>query len=83
MLKLNPPTIALEHDESCQWKMQWLGSTLAYCFYAYQTTFKLTMGHTPFQLVYGFHSLMAIEYLLPINSKVQNFLPNPLEYSFL
>ncbi len=33
--------------------------------YAYQTTFnKMTTCHTPFQLVYGLHPLMFLEYLL-------------------
>ncbi len=34
--------------------------------YAYQTTYnKMTTCHTPFQLVYGLHPLMLVEYLLP------------------
>jgi hypothetical protein len=37
--------------------------------YVYQTSFKVTTQHTPFQLVYGLCPLMLIEYLLPmINS---------------
>jgi hypothetical protein len=26
--------------------------------FVYQTTFKVTIGHTPFQLIYGLHPLM-------------------------
>ncbi len=36
------------------------------------------MGHTPFQLVYGFHSFMPIEYLLPIKLKGTKFSTKPI-----
>jgi hypothetical protein len=33
--------------------------------FSYRTTYKVRIGHTPFQLVYGLHPLLPIEYLLP------------------
>jgi hypothetical protein len=32
--------------------------------FAYKIAFKVGTSHTPFQLVYGLHALMPIEYLL-------------------
>jgi hypothetical protein len=45
--------------------------------YVYCTTFKVTTGHTSFQLVYGLYPLMPIEYLPPTsNSHLdQDFIP--------
>ncbi len=36
--------------------------------YAYYTTFKVTIGHTPFQLVYGLYPMMPMENLLPTSN---------------
>jgi hypothetical protein len=33
--------------------------------FSYQTTYKVGTNHTPFQLVYGLHPLLLIEYMLP------------------
>jgi hypothetical protein len=33
--------------------------------FVYKTIFKVGTSHTPFQLGYGLHALMPIEYLLP------------------
>jgi hypothetical protein len=33
--------------------------------FSYKTTFKVRIGHTPFQFVYGLHLLLPMEYLLP------------------
>jgi hypothetical protein len=35
--------------------------------YAYWIAFKVTIIHTPYELVYGLHPLMWIKYLLPTN----------------
>jgi hypothetical protein len=31
-----------------------------------KTTYKVTTGYTPYQLMYGSHPLMPIEYIVPI-----------------
>jgi hypothetical protein len=33
--------------------------------FSYRTTFKVGIGHTPFEFVYGLHQLLPMEYLLP------------------
>jgi len=33
--------------------------------FSYRTTYKVVIGHTPFQLVYGLHPLLPTMYLLP------------------
>jgi hypothetical protein len=33
--------------------------------FSYQTTYKVGIGHTPFQLVYGLHPLLPTKYMLP------------------
>jgi hypothetical protein len=33
--------------------------------FSYRTAYKVGIGHTPFQLVYGLHPLLLIEYMLP------------------
>ncbi len=38
---------------------------LSTILFSYQTAYKAEIGHTPFQLVYGLHPLLPIEYLLP------------------
>jgi hypothetical protein len=32
--------------------------------FSYITTYKVTTGYTPYQLVYGLHPLMPIEYII-------------------
>jgi hypothetical protein len=43
----------------------------------YETTFKVRIGHIPFQLVYGLHSLLLKEYLLPSKPR-QTYDPKPI-----
>jgi hypothetical protein len=38
---------------------------LSTILFSYRTTYNVGHGHTPFQLVYGLHLLLPIEYLLP------------------
>jgi hypothetical protein len=33
--------------------------------FSYRTAYKVGIGHTPFQLVYGLHPLLPTEYMLP------------------
>jgi hypothetical protein len=40
-------------------------------FFFNKTTFKVRIGHTSFQLVYGLHMLLPIKYLIP--SRPGNF----------
>jgi len=40
--------------------------------YAYWTSFKVTTGHTLFQLVYGLYPLMPTKYMLPTNNSHPN-----------
>jgi hypothetical protein len=34
--------------------------------FSYKTTYKITTMYTPYQLMYGLHPLMPIEYIVPI-----------------
>jgi hypothetical protein len=34
--------------------------------FSYRITYKVVIGYTPYQLVYGLHFLMPIEYILSI-----------------
>jgi hypothetical protein len=36
--------------------------------FSYKTTYKVTTRYTPYQLVYGLHPLMPIEYIVPVTS---------------
>jgi hypothetical protein len=36
--------------------------------FAYKITFKVTVGHIPFQLIYGLHPLMPTKCLLPLEN---------------
>jgi hypothetical protein len=36
--------------------------------FSYETTYKVTIGYTPYQLVYGLHPLMPTKYIVPIAS---------------
>jgi hypothetical protein len=38
---------------------------LSIILFSYQTTYKVGIGHTLFQLMYGLHPLLVIEYPLP------------------
>ncbi len=42
--------------------------------FPYRTTFKVGTSHTPFQLIYGLHLLLLVEYLLPFKP-LQNYDP--------
>jgi hypothetical protein len=42
-----------------------LDEHLSTFLFSYKTTFKVGTGHIPFQLVYGLHPLLPMEYLLP------------------
>jgi len=33
--------------------------------FSYWTVYKVGIGHTPFQFVYGLHPLLPIKYMLP------------------
>jgi hypothetical protein len=57
-------------------KNDWDGHLSTFLF-SYQTTYKVGTGHTPFQLVYGLHPLLPIEYLLP-SKPGENINPQPL-----
>jgi len=39
---------------------------LSTILFSYKTTYKVTTGYTPYQLVYGLHPLMLIEYIVPV-----------------
>jgi hypothetical protein len=39
---------------------------LSTMLFSYKTTYKVAIGYTPYQLVYGLHPLMPIEYIMPI-----------------
>jgi hypothetical protein len=39
---------------------------LSIVLFSYRTTYKVVIGYTPYQLVYGLHPLMPIEYIIPI-----------------
>jgi hypothetical protein len=36
--------------------------------FSYRTTYKVTIGYTPYQLVYGLHPLMSIVYIVLVVS---------------
>jgi hypothetical protein len=45
--------------------------------FSYKTTYKVAIGYTPHQLIYGLHPLMQIEYvLLAISGDHKNVEPN-------
>lgn len=44
-------------------------------FLAYQIAFKVAIGHTFFQLVYGLHPLMPTKYLLPLENNPMDHTP--------
>ncbi len=39
---------------------------LSTMLFSYSTTYKVATWYTPYQLVYGLHPLMPIEYIVPI-----------------
>jgi hypothetical protein len=47
--------------------MDWDEHLLTILFY-YRTTCKVATRYTPYQLVYGSHPLMPLEYILPITN---------------
>jgi hypothetical protein len=34
--------------------------------FSYKTAYKIIIGYTPYQLVYGLHPLMFIKYIVPV-----------------
>ncbi len=46
-------------------KIYW-GEHLSIMLFSYRTTYKVATRYTPYQLVYGLHPLMPIEYIIPI-----------------
>jgi len=36
--------------------------------FSYKTAYKLVIWSTPYQLMYGLHPLMPIEYIVPVTS---------------
>jgi hypothetical protein len=38
---------------------------LSVVLFSYRTTYNVGTDHTPFQLMYGLHPLLPIEYMLP------------------
>jgi hypothetical protein len=34
--------------------------------FSYKITYKIAIGYTPYQLMYGLHPLMPIKYIVPI-----------------
>jgi hypothetical protein len=34
--------------------------------FSYRTTYKVAIGYTPYQLVYGLHPLMPTKYIVPV-----------------
>ncbi len=36
--------------------------------FSYKIAYKVTIGYTPYQLVYGLHPLMPTKYIIPITS---------------
>jgi hypothetical protein len=45
--------------------------------FSYRTAYKVGIGHTPFQLVYGLHPLLPTEYRLP-SRPTEHVNPRPL-----
>ncbi len=41
---------------------------LSTMLFAYKTSYKIAIGYTPYQLVYGLHPLMPTKYIIPIAS---------------
>jgi hypothetical protein len=39
---------------------------LSTVLFSYITTYEVAIGYTPYQLVYGLHPLMPIEYIVPV-----------------
>jgi hypothetical protein len=50
---------------------------LSTIIFSYQTAYKVGIGHTPFQLVYGLHQLLPIKYLLA-SKHSENKYPQPI-----
>jgi hypothetical protein len=42
------------------------------------TTYKITIGHKPFQLVYSLHPFMFMEYLFPTLAMTKTIITNPM-----
>jgi hypothetical protein len=46
-------------------KTNWV-EHLSIVLFLYRTAYKIAIGYTPYQLMYGLHSLMPIEYIIVI-----------------
>jgi hypothetical protein len=47
--------------------------------FSYKTPYKVTIGYTPYQLVYGLHPLMSTEYIVPmVGRNERNSVATPL-----
>jgi hypothetical protein len=40
---------------------------LSTMLFSYKNAYKVAIGYTPYQLMYGLHSLMPIEYIVPVD----------------
>jgi hypothetical protein len=54
-----------------------IGMNMSTFIFSYQTTYKLGISHTPFELVYGLLPLLPIKYLLPFRPS-ENRNPQPV-----
>jgi hypothetical protein len=50
-----------------EYKTDW-DEHLSIVLFSYKIIYKVAIGYTPYQLVYGLHPLMPIEYIMPIAS---------------
>jgi hypothetical protein len=51
---------------------------LSIVLFSYWTAYKVVIGHTPFQLVYGLHPLLPTKYLLPLRPS-EHVNPKPIK----
>jgi hypothetical protein len=57
-------------------KKKKIGTNICLQFFSYRIVYKVAIGYTPYQLVYGLHPLTLIEYVLPtINGDHRNAEP--------
>jgi hypothetical protein len=49
----------------CENRINW-DEHLSTILFAYKNVYKVTIGYTPYQLVYGLRPLMPTEYIVPI-----------------
>jgi hypothetical protein len=53
----------LDNENRTEWDEH-----LSIVLFSYKITYKVTKCYTPYQLVYGLHPLMPIEYIVPLAS---------------